>query len=133
MAKRYVEVSRKALLDALFACGFREHLGQGGGELVYSRQHGLDPTMWVKVFTSLPRAAGDARACGEDAIRVLLVFENPVSKASGCLYKASRVYRTGSEQAVIERTLERARECYKAANERHKANQERRRAQREGR
>lgn len=118
---RYVEVSRKALLDALFACGFREHLGQGGGELVYSRQHSLDSTMWIKVFTSLPRNAGDARACGKDAIRVLLVFQNPVTKASGCLYKTSRVYRTGSEAAVIERTLERAREAYAEANKRYAA------------
>jgi hypothetical protein len=124
--KRYVEVSRKALLDALFAAGFREHLGQGGGELVYSIAHKADPTMFVKVFTSLPRSAGDARGCGEDAIRVLLVFENPVSKASGCLYRASRVYRTGSETAVIERTLERARECYGEANKRHRERQARR-------
>jgi hypothetical protein len=121
MGKRYVEVSRQAFLDALHRCGFREHPGQGGGELVYSRQHSLDPTMWVKVFTSLPRSAGDARGCGEDAIRVLLVFENPVSKASGCLHKASRVYRTGSEVKVIERTLERARECYGEANKRYQA------------
>jgi hypothetical protein len=84
--------------------------------------------MWVKIFTSLPKQVGDARGCGEDAIRVLLVFENPVSKASGCLYKASRVYRTGSEQAVIERTLERARECYAEANRRFREAQEHRKA-----
>lgn len=115
---RYVEVSRKTLLDALHAAGFRQHLGQPGGELVYSRNHGYDSSMWIKVYTSLPLAAGDARACGKDAIRVLLCFENPVSKASGCLYKASRVYRTGSEAKVIERTLERARECYAEGNKR---------------
>ncbi len=126
---RYVEVSRKALLDALFAAGFREHLGQGGGELVYSRVHGQDSSMFIKVFTSLPRNAGDARACGKDAIRVLLCFENPVTKASGCLYKASRVYRTGSEQAVIDRTLERARECYAEGNKRARERRERLAAQ----
>lgn len=118
---RYVEVSREALVGALEQAGFAPYVGRTGGELVYTRRHHRDPTMMVKVYTSLPARAGDARACGEDAIRVLLVFENERSGASGCLHKASRVYRTGSEQAVVERMLERARECYAEANRRHKA------------
>lgn len=115
---RYVEVSREALVGALERAGFTPYPSRG--ELVYARKHHLDPTMLVKVYTSLPLQAGDARGCGEDAIRVLLVFENERTKASGCLYKASRVYRTGSEQAVVERVLERARECYREGNRRCK-------------
>lgn len=121
---RYVEVSQVAFLHALVQAGFTEYPTRAG-ELVYYRRHHNDPTMMVKVYTSLPRNAEEARGCGEDAIRVLLVFERPAQGerpgASGCLYKASRVYRTGSEQAVIERTLERARECYAEANKRFNA------------
>lgn len=120
MGSRYVSVSREAMVGLLEKMGFSQYHGRGtGGELVYCRHLHVDQTMLVKVYTSLPVNAGDARACGEDAIRVMLVFENEHSKASGCLYKASRVFRTGSEQAVLERVLERARECYAAGLMRH--------------
>jgi hypothetical protein len=74
--------------------------------------------MFIKIYTSLPLSGGDSRGKGEDAIRVLLTFKNSKSGAAGCLYKAARVYRTGSEDAVIERTLERARDAYREANAR---------------
>ncbi len=118
--KRFVEVSRKAMVDAFEKAGF---IGDAdGGELVFTRRHALDPSMVVKVYTSMPGyAGGDARPCGEDAIRVCLIFENARTGRSGGLYKAKRVFRTGSEAKVIERTLERARECYAEANRRHRA------------
>jgi hypothetical protein len=117
MAARYVEVDRAKFIAALAAAGFSPD-PESRGELVFIRQHHVDSTMFVKIYTSLPLAAGDARACGKDAIRVLLIFKN--SQRSGCLHKTPRVYRTGSEQAVIERTLERARDAYRAANQRLK-------------
>ncbi len=124
MGSRYVEVSRKAMMDALDGAGFSPD--SFGGELVYTRRHQVDPTMVVKIYTSMPAYDhGGARACGEDAIRVVLIFENAVTGRSGGLYKASRVYRTGSEQAVIERTLDRARECYAEANRRVREHLER--------
>jgi hypothetical protein len=107
------------MVEALVGAGFT--LGVQGRELTATRKHHLDPTMSIKIYTSLPADVGDVRACGEDAIRALLLFENTRTEASGCLYKAPRVYRTGSEQAVVERTLERARECYAEANKRHRA------------
>lgn len=128
MAKgdRYVEVRREVLTAALEKAGFKvwePHPGEFGcSELVYVRQHDSDPTMFVKVYTSLPARAGDARACGQDAIRACLVFERRDEAIkrwiSGGLYKAPKVLRTGSEEKVIERTLERARECYREANKR---------------
>lgn len=117
MTKRYVDVNREAFITALEAKGFSVD-PEAKGELVYVFQHKVDPTMFVKIFTSLPIASGDSRGCGQDAIRVLLIFKNQITGKSGCLYKASRVYRTGSERAVIERTLERAREAYQEANRR---------------
>lgn len=113
----YIEVDRTAFCAALEEKGFVVD-SEAYGELVYMRQHHRDPTMYVKIYTSMPLAAGDTRGRGEDAIRVLLVFMNPRTKKSGCLYKASRVYRTGTQAGVIERTLERAREAYGEANKR---------------
>lgn len=115
---RYVEVSREKLEAMLQGAGFERHVQARGHEVVYRRQHHADPTMWVKVYTSLSVDASVARGCGEDAIRVVLVFENPRTNASGCLYKCSRVYRTGSEQKVLDRLLERMREAYGAGGKR---------------
>jgi len=113
----YVEVDREAFCTTLEAKGFVVD-PEAYGELVYMRQHHRDPTMYVKIYTSMPLAAGDTRGRGEDAIRVLLVFMNPRTKKSGCLYKAARVYRTGTQAGVIARTLDRAREAYGEANKR---------------
>lgn len=119
MGSRYTEVNRTAFCSALEAKGFAPD-PEARGELVYQFKHKVDPTMFVKVYTSMPLKAGDARACGEDAIRVLLIFKNEHTGKSGCLHKGSRVYRTGTQEGIIERTLERAREAYAAANARLK-------------
>lgn len=119
MATRYVEVDRNVFCNALHEKGFTPD-SEAVGELVYIRQHHLDPTMFVKIYTSMPLRSGDARACGADAIRIMLTFKNGRTGRSGCLYKTPRVYRTGSEAAVIERTLERAREAYGVGNKRVK-------------
>lgn len=115
---RYVEVSREKMEAMLKGAGFEVHAQAKGHEVVYRRRHHADPTMWVKVYTSLSKDASAARGCGEDAIRVVLVFENPRTGASGCLYKCPRVYRTGSEQKVLDRLLERMREAYGAGGKR---------------
>jgi hypothetical protein len=120
MATRFVEVDRSRFCEALEARGFTQDI-DAQGELVYVRQHHLDKTMFVKIYTSLPQNGGDTRGVGQDAIRVLLMFKNGRTQKTGCLYKASRVYRTGSEAAVIERTLERAREAYKVGIDRVRA------------
>lgn len=130
---RYVEVRREALTKALEAAGFKvwePRPGEFGcSELVYVRPHHMDPTMFVKVYTSMPKRGGDARACGADAARAVLVFERYDAGAkrwfSGGLYKAPKVLRTGSEEKVIERILERARECYAAGNKRVRERMER--------
>lgn len=119
MATRYVEVDRTNFCKALETAGFSPDI-EARGELVYVRRHHMDQTMYVKVYTSMPLRSGDARACGADAIRVLLTFKNDRTGRSGCLFKAPRVYRTGSEAAVIERTIQRAREAYGAGVKRVK-------------
>lgn len=119
MATRYVEVDRDQFCKTLESKGFTPDT-EAFGELVYIRQHHLDSTMFVKIYTSMPLKAGDTRACGKDAIRVMLIFKNTNTGRSGCLYKTPRVYRTGSANAVIDRTLERAREAYGVGNKRLK-------------
>lgn len=115
----YVQVDREVFLGALAKAGFLPDPEQRG-EVAVIRQHHLDPTMYVKIFTSLPLDAGDVRAKGTDAIRVVLIFKNPRTGRSGGLWKATRVHRTGTTAGVIERTLERAREAYAEGNRRVK-------------
>lgn len=112
----YVQVPRDQFLKRLSECGFTSDETQRGSELVFIRQHHLDPTMFVKIFTTLPKQGGDVRAKGADAIRVFLIFKN--GERSGCLFRAARVLRTGTADAVIERTIERAREAYADGNRR---------------
>jgi hypothetical protein len=110
MRSRFVEVSRQAMMGALEAAGFQANVR--GNELAYGRRHHLNRHLEVLVYTSLPSRGGDARPCGHDAIRVVLLAHGEYGTRP--LYKATKVLRTGSEQAVIERTLERAREAYAA-------------------
>lgn len=109
---RFIVLDREKFVAAFTKAGFTPDSNQRSGELVLSRQHHLDPTMFVLVYTTLPIHGGNGRDCGTDAIRCVLVFRNEETGKSGGLYKASRVLRTGSTEAVIERTLTRARECY---------------------
>jgi hypothetical protein len=109
---RFIVLDREKFVGAFVAAGFKPDTTQSGSELVFTRQHHLDPTMWVKVYSTLPVGAGNGRECGADAIRCVLVFRNEKTGKSGGLFKATRVLRTGSTEAVIERTLTRARECY---------------------
>lgn len=89
-----------------------------GNELVFIRRHDKDPRLMVKCFSGI--SGGVSRECGEDAIRVVGVFDN--GEKSFGIYKAQRVYRTGSTEKVIERTYERLREAYQALNDWRKTN-----------
>lgn len=109
---RFIVLDREAFVGAFIKAGFMPDTTQSGSELVLTRQHHLDKTMWVKVYSTLPLGAGNGREKGADAIRCVLVFKNENTGKSGGLYKAPRVLRTSSTEAVIERTLARARECY---------------------
>jgi hypothetical protein len=111
MTKPFVQVRREVFLARLAAAGFHPD-PEARGEVQVVRQHHMDPTMHVRIYTSLPLEGGNTRAVGADAIRVLLMFKNPQSGRSGCLFKATRVNRTGTEDGVIERTIQRAREAY---------------------
>jgi hypothetical protein len=132
MSSRFVEVPAHALRSRLHGAGFV--LLPGSGEEVYERRHQRHADFAVKVYTSIARGHDEARGCGEDAIRVVVVryfawIKGSTSGAHRPLgpvedrYMAHgvsdfpRIYRTGSVEAVLDRTTDRAREAYAFINE----------------
>ena len=113
MATRYVEVSREALESFLVSKRFERTLQ--GSEVVYVFNHLVDNNVKIKVYTSLRDGARLARGCGEDAIRVVTVFDNG-SKSFG-VGKFPKVLRTGSEQAVLDRVYSRIQDAYKRGSD----------------
>lgn len=113
MATRYVEVSREALEGFLVSKRFERTLQ--GSEVVYVFNHLVDKNVKVKVYTSLRDGARQARGCGEDAIRVVTVFDNG-TKSFG-VGKFPKVLRTGSEQAVLDRVYSRIQDAYKRGSD----------------
>lgn len=114
---RYVEVPKEAMLSFLTARGFKDAPEHSRREIVYERSHHVDPRFRVLVYTSIARGDADARGLGKDAIRVVPIFINgnhrsPIAK------KLQRVFRTGSVEKVLARTLERMREAYGIINNR---------------
>lgn len=114
----YVQVSRDRLESFLQACGFSKRIV--GHEVVYVRFNHHYDSLIIKVWTSLPAQGGDVRGPGQDAIRITAAYEGDVDyrgRNNFGIYKAQRVFRTGSEEAVIDRIYERMREAYLFTNE----------------
>ena len=109
----YVTVSSEKFFNTLTEAGFSKE--KTGNEVVFERTHSYLKDLRIRIFTSVRSGGSVARAKGEDAIRVVLVLDQ--EGKTRCVKKAKRVYRTGTEDGVIERTLERAREMYKLANQ----------------
>lgn len=129
MSRGFVAVPAAAIRERLVAAGF--HLvPDTRGEEVYDRVHDRDGRYTVRVYSSIQRGAAEARDCGEDAIRVVALFADaqfhwPARVVP--IFKATRVHRMGSVEAVLVRLIERAREAYAACNaHRHPAGIEKR-------
>lgn len=112
--KGFVEVPAEVLRGMLVKAGFAQDTEGRKREEVYVRPHAKDPRYAVRVYTSLRSGATRARGCGKDAIRVVVTFEGPNGRRG--IWKGKRVHRTGSVEAVMERTLERMREAYAHVN-----------------
>lgn len=116
----FVEVPRHAIVEFLKAKGFEE-ISSGRSELVYERRHHRDPSLRVRVYTSVQKWATDARGRGEDAIRVVVVRDDDgavlgVAGPRSRVRKLARIHRTGSVEKVLVRLLERMRDAYAIAN-----------------
>ena len=98
--------------------------GFKGKEEVWVFQHRKDPGLEVQVFTSITQG-GSVRSKGADAIRVCLVVKNKAKLADPNspdakqydLGSECRVHRTGDIDDIVDRTVERARDAYRRANE----------------
>lgn len=70
-------------------------------------------TLYLKVFTSIRSDRRKARAVGQDAIRIVLAWQDKDGWFK-CLHKGKRVFRSGGKGAtahtVVKRTIDRARE-----------------------
>ena len=108
MATHYVPVSREAIEGFLKSKHFERTVQRT--EVVYVFRHLKNPSVVVKVYTSLRDGERLARGCGEDAIRVATVFDDGF-KAFG-VGRFPKVLRTGSEQSVLDRVYSRIREAY---------------------
>lgn len=113
MSTRFVEVPTEAIESFLKSKGFEK--SRMGQEVVYIRTHDRVPQLKVKVFTSIKVGAHQARPCGKDAIRITAAFEGKSCKYG--IYKATRTFRTGSVELVLERMYSRMKEAYQACNE----------------
>ena len=124
---RFVALHGNVLHDFFAEHGFRQAVQ--GNEIVYVREHHSHPAVKIKVYTTLPANGTQVRDVGQDAIRVVAAYESgkggkaisprkgaPPSTSFG-LYKATKILRTGSEAAILDRMLERMREAYGFSNE----------------
>lgn len=116
----------RALLDALTAGGFTRADTKPGAEIAMTRaiKHGAVhvPNTTIQVYTTIDDLGRTpiARAAGQDAIRVCAVYVIPggfADKGRG-LIKQRRVFRVGTIDAIVERTLERARATWRAVVDR---------------
>src|SRR5580692_639435 len=69
----FVPVPASAIRERLAGAGFTL-VPSSHGEEVYERPHDKDARYTVLVYSSIQRGAGEARECGEDAIRVVALF-----------------------------------------------------------
>lgn len=110
LADHIIQVVRNA--------GFTEAsvLPQGIKERVFYREVDGLPGVRVVVYTTVEGVDLQAtvRECGEDAIRVCVVYRDSERKDHG-LVSMTRVHRTGTVEAIRERLLIRMREAWRAA------------------
>lgn len=148
MAATYNAIAFTALARHLVNAGFTPTTiyTREGHEVVFERRHHGDDQLVVLVYTSValrsrPQGTdvGDyidaaqyaVRGKGKDAIRVCLVAESDHVKAIQerrnyrqrdgrlGLGKAKRINRVGTEQSILDRITDRARDMYRLANKIH--------------
>lgn len=113
---RYIEINSENFETFLKNKGFAR--GVECSEIVYDRTHDKCNHITIRVLTSIKDKSAIARGVGEDAIRVIAFFNNGKRNFGiAGRQSISRIYRTGSEEKVFERTLERMRQAYSIAND----------------
>lgn len=103
----YVIVTRNRFEAEMADMGFTHINIPGTLEMVFER-HIPDSDFVVRIYSSIDPRHGVSRKVGTDAIRVLL-FNKPNNRP---LKVERRVNRTGSEDKVMKRVRERARDVW---------------------
>lgn len=124
MKKRFVSMPTDVLEAFLVERKFEKRIS--GKEIVYVLPNTHHKSVLVKVYTSIQYGKEAARECGADSIKVVAAYEGtkaikprydaPPSRSFG-IYKAKKILRTGSVEAILERLLERMRETYLFTND----------------
>jgi hypothetical protein len=104
--ERYVRITRQEFDDLMSSldCECINPDSQRR-ELVYARMWN-DGNYAVKIYSSIVPVRGDARAVGEDAIRVVMFVKTPAGYEPK--WKANRVYRTKNWRNAIHTRIEEA-------------------------
>jgi len=114
---RFVDIPAEAITARLTAAKFTRT--NTAGEVTYELRHARDSRLVVTVYTSVARGAGVARACGDDAIRVLAqlvwVPRGETAPRRKTLYRA-KILRVNSVEGTLDRMVEAAREGWRACN-----------------
>lgn len=131
--KRFVEVPATAIRTFMDESGFKPMITTTN-EVTYQRPHESKHGFVVRVYSSIDKRDpnGVARACGTDAIRVVLVWDpkvlGPKSHYLDVLrlmrvwggftvgLETHKVLRTGTVDGVLKRMLGHMRACYATAN-----------------
>lgn len=114
---RFVDVPRADFEALMTRSGFVA--GRAGNEITWERRHAVDSRLSVVVYSSIAYNAAEARGCGEDAIRVVGLFQwthRPTGEARRKHLFSAKVLRVNSVEGVLARTLEKMREAYAACN-----------------
>jgi hypothetical protein len=114
MTTRYVEIDSSHFLSFFASKGFSIDPNPSGNEIVIMRRHDIDQRLVIKIYTSIRDGSASAREVNADAIRIIALFE--ATKVYP-IFNGKHVYRTGSQEKVEMRTLQRAREAYKRCNQ----------------
>jgi hypothetical protein len=98
------------MVSMLERSGFKPEAIRGTRELVYSRP--INGDVRVAVYTTIEN--GRCRAVGSDAIRVVALYTTKKGQIRGIAKADKRVNRVGTVEAVVDRTLTRMRDVYRA-------------------
>lgn len=115
----YVNVPAQSLKTALAGLGMTEKATPAGryspGEVYFERSIATNPSLVVKVYTSIPGGVA-VRGNGQDAIRVCLIWrEDESENQSVGLVKATKILRVTSVASVLSRVRQRVRDLNREA------------------
>lgn len=113
MGATFIEVPAAVLEAFLAQHGFERTVQYN--EVVYRLPLPKHPEVWVKVYTSIRVGASATRAVGKDSIKVCVVFDNGYGKSFG-IGKFPHVFRVGTVEGVLARTLEKICEALERGN-----------------